>query len=142
MWEHVALHQTWFGGSGDFCQWIGISPETHRWFQRDQRDQRRRRAVTQFWRCCDRFRGWAVEGIQMLPVVPASWWHIESLSVETQPFRAFKASGSFATKIKTARCPGSGGFLEEGVGAESLLGVQGLTASGPCPAEFSRDVGR
>lgn len=32
----------------------------------------------------------------------------------------------------TARCTGSRGFLEEGLGAESLLGVQGLAN----PAEF------
>ena len=51
---------------------------------------------------CDfgRFGGWAVEGIQMLPVVPASWlhmwhmWHIET-RIETQPASAFKAFGSF-----------------------------------------------
>ena len=85
------------------------------------------------------FGGWAVEGIQMLPVVPASWWHIFGICGISKPESIHSRRISFQSIWKlwmlqraTARCTGSRGFLEEGVGAESLLGVQGLAN----PAEF------
>jgi len=80
MWEHVALHQTWFGGSGALrCGASGLG--------------KTKTKTTNFQCDFGRFGGWAVEGIQMLPVVPASWWHMWHMwhmwhietRIETQP---------------------------------------------------------